>query len=141
MHTHAAYENHLSPQKPGGLLFPDKACLYVTAIEDRTYKDEKIFCKYSLLRYAQSLITRPYIFFLTSFVSSFPSLLFSHPPSPSPSPSLPPSPSLSLPGWDSVYGFNMSSIRNVAVKEPLVDLVEPHQIVTDSCLVKVLYNS
>jgi protein arginine N-methyltransferase 1 len=68
--------------KPGGLLFPDKACLYLTAIEDRKYKDEKIFW------------------------------------------------------WDSVYGFNMSSIRDVAVKEPLVDVVEPQQIITDSCLVK-----
>lgn len=40
-------------------------------------------------------------------------------------------------GWDSVYGFNMSSIRKVALKEPLVDVVEPHQIVTDSMLIKV----
>ena len=40
-------------------------------------------------------------------------------------------------GWDSVYGFNMSNIRKVALKEPLVDVVEPHQIVTDSVLVKV----
>lgn len=68
--------------KPGGLLFPDRACLYLTAIEDRKYKEEKIFW------------------------------------------------------WDSVYGFNMSSIRDVAVKEPLVDVVEPHQIITDSCVVK-----
>ncbi len=34
------------PQKPGGLLFPDRACLYVTAIEDKKYKDEKIHCEY-----------------------------------------------------------------------------------------------
>ncbi len=40
-------------------------------------------------------------------------------------------------GWDSVYGFNMSSIRKVALKEPLVDMVEPNQIVTDSMLIKV----
>ena len=40
-------------------------------------------------------------------------------------------------GWDSVYGFNMSSIKDVALKEPLVDVVEPQQVVTDSCLVKV----
>ena len=40
-------------------------------------------------------------------------------------------------GWDSVYGFNMSSIRDVALKEPLVDMVEPQQIVSDSCLIKV----
>lgn len=36
-----------------------------------------------------------------------------------------------------MYGFNMSSIRKVALKEPLVDVVEPHQIVTDSVLIKV----
>ena len=42
-------------------------------------------------------------------------------------------------GWDSVYGFNMSSIRKVALKEPLVDVVEPHQIVTDSMLIKVMW--
>ena len=34
-----------SPQQQGGILFPDKACLYVTAIEDRKYKDEKIHCE------------------------------------------------------------------------------------------------
>jgi protein arginine N-methyltransferase 1 len=28
--------------KPNGILFPDKASLYITAIEDRNYKDEKI---------------------------------------------------------------------------------------------------
>ena len=27
---------------PNGLMFPDKATLYVTAIEDRQYKDDKI---------------------------------------------------------------------------------------------------
>ncbi len=27
---------------PTGLMFPDKATLYVTAIEDRQYKDDKI---------------------------------------------------------------------------------------------------
>ena len=45
--------------------------------------------------------------------------------------------SLSPSGWDSVYGFNMSSIRHIALKEPLVDVVEPQQVVTDSCLIKV----
>lgn len=68
--------------KSGGLIFPDKASLYVTAIEDRSYKDEKINW------------------------------------------------------WDSVYGFNMSRIRDVALREPLVDVVEAQQVVTDSCLVK-----
>ena len=41
-------------------------------------------------------------------------------------------------GWDSVYGFNMSCIRKVAVSEPLVDVVNARQVVTNSCLVKVL---
>ena len=36
-----------------------------------------------------------------------------------------------------MYGFNMSRIRDVALREPLVDVVEAQQIVTDSCLVKV----
>ncbi|XP_073986426.1 arginine methyltransferase 1 isoform X2 [Rhodnius prolixus] len=68
--------------KPDGLLFPDRACLYITAIEDRQYKDEKINW------------------------------------------------------WDNVYGFNMSSIRSVAITEPLVDVVDPKQVVTNSALVK-----
>merc|ERR1719244_958015 len=38
--------------------------------------------------------------------------------------------------WDSVYGFDMSAIRDVALSEPLVDVVEPKQVVSDSCLVK-----
>jgi protein arginine N-methyltransferase 1 len=65
-----------------GILFPDKAQLFVCAIEDRQYKDEKINW------------------------------------------------------WESVYGFNMSSIRKVAISEPLVDVVDPNQIVTNSALVK-----
>ena len=32
----------------------------------------------------------------------------------------------------------MSSIRDVALKEPLVDVVEPQQVICDSCLVKVI---
>lgn len=35
-------------QKPGGLMFPDRASLYVVAIEDRQYKDYKIHCKYGV---------------------------------------------------------------------------------------------
>jgi protein arginine N-methyltransferase 1 len=68
--------------KPDGLLFPDRCSLFITAIEDRQYKDEKINW------------------------------------------------------WDDVYGFDMSSIRKVAISEPLVDVVDPKQIVTNSCLVK-----
>ena len=29
-------------QSPDGMIFPDQATLYVTAIEDRQYKDDKI---------------------------------------------------------------------------------------------------
>lgn len=65
-----------------GMMFPDRCTLFVSAIEDRQYKDEKINW------------------------------------------------------WDNVYGFNMSSIRKVAISEPLVDVVDPKQIVTSSYMVK-----
>ena len=35
---------------PGGLIFPDKATIFMAAIEDGDYKDEKIGCMY-LTRY------------------------------------------------------------------------------------------
>lgn len=38
----------LFPQAPDGLIFPDRATLYVTAIEDRQYKDYKIHCELGL---------------------------------------------------------------------------------------------
>ena len=66
----------------GGLIFPDRATLYVCAIEDRQYKDDKINW------------------------------------------------------WDNVYGFDMSPIREVAISEPLVDVVDPNQVVSNSCLIK-----
>jgi len=69
---------------PDGILFPDYAALYVTAIEDRQYKDDKINW------------------------------------------------------WDDVYGFNMSHMRTVAISEPLVDYVEPKQLVTNTCLLMEL---
>lgn len=59
---------------PDGMLFPDRATLYICGIEDRQYKDEKINW------------------------------------------------------WDDVYGFDMSSIRKVAISEPLVDIVDPKQV-------------
>ena len=31
--------------KPGGSMFPDEATLYLAAIEDQDYKEEKINCK------------------------------------------------------------------------------------------------
>lgn len=68
--------------KEDGMMFPDRCTLYVTSIEDRQYKDEKINW------------------------------------------------------WDDVYGFNMSHIRKVAISEPLVDVVDQKQVVTNSFLVK-----
>jgi len=65
-----------------GLMFPDRATLYVTAIEDRQYKDDKINW------------------------------------------------------WDDVYGFDMSCIRKVALSEPLVDVVDRNQVVSNNCLLK-----
>merc|ERR1712133_9653 len=67
---------------PGGLIFPDRATLYVCAIEDRQYKDQKINW------------------------------------------------------WENVYGFDMSCVKKVAIGEPLVDVVDPKQVVSNACLVK-----
>lgn len=63
---------------PGGLIFPDKTTMYLTAIEDGQYKEEKI---------------------------GF---------------------------WDNVYGFNMSCIKELAIREPLVDTVNGNAIAS-SC--------
>ncbi|CAM9371794.1 unnamed protein product, partial [Ectocarpus sp. 12 AP-2014] len=63
--------------KEGGLMLPDKATLFVGAIEDEQYKKEKI---------------------------DF---------------------------WDEVYGFDMSVIKEIALTEPLVDIVEGKAVATD----------
>ncbi|KAI0675263.1 S-adenosyl-L-methionine-dependent methyltransferase [Trametes maxima] len=68
--------------KPEGLIFPDVATMYLAAIEDSEYKDEKI---------------------------NF---------------------------WDNVYGFDYSCIKEIALREPLVDTVELKAVVTDPCLIK-----
>lgn len=34
---------------PGGLIFPDKATLFMAGIEDGEYKEEKIGCKFDLI--------------------------------------------------------------------------------------------
>lgn len=36
--------------KPGGLIFPDTATLYLAAIEDQEYKEDKINCMYYPIR-------------------------------------------------------------------------------------------
>jgi len=70
--------------KPGGLMFPDSATMYLAAIEDQEYKEEKI---------------------------NF---------------------------WDSVYGFDYSCIKDIALREPLVDTVELKAVVTKPCEFKTI---
>lgn len=65
----------------GGLLFPDKATLYLCAIEDADYRTDKI---------------------------DF---------------------------WDNVYGFDMSVIKEMALLEPLVDVCDPDQVMSNSCAI------
>ncbi|KAI9314563.1 S-adenosyl-L-methionine-dependent methyltransferase [Dichotomocladium elegans] len=62
---------------PGGLLFPDRATMFIAGIEDGAYKEEKI--EY----------------------------------------------------WNNVYGFDYSSIKKLAIKEPLVDTVDGNAVVTN----------
>ncbi|POY72204.1 putative Methyltransferase [Rhodotorula taiwanensis] len=64
---------------PNGLMFPDEATMYLAAIEDQEYKDEKI---------------------------GF---------------------------WDDVYGFDYSCIKEIALREPLVDTVELRSVVSNPC--------
>jgi protein arginine N-methyltransferase 1 len=68
--------------KPDGILFPDKATIYLAAIEDQDYKEEKI-------NY-----------------------------------------------WDDVYGFDYSCIKDIALKEPLVDCVELRAVATQPCAIR-----
>jgi len=35
--------------------------------------------------------------------------------------------------WDNVYGFNMSCIKKSAIQEPLVDIVDTKQVMTNTC--------
>ena len=63
---------------PNGIVFPDKAVMYLCAVEDEAMKYERI---------------------------DF---------------------------WDNVYGFDMSAIKHVAVKEPVVDIVNPQFVATNS---------
>lgn len=40
--------------------------------------------------------------------------------------------------WDDVYGFDMSCIKSQAMMEPLVDNVDPEQVVTGACPIKTI---
>ena len=87
--------------KPGGLIFPDNASLYICAIEDQEYKEEKINCACS---------------FTVNFGASLDFFLV----------------------WDNVYGFDYSVIKDIALREPLVDTVELKATVTNPCKFKVM---
>lgn len=87
-------------QAPGGLMFPDKAIVYVAAIEDAEYKDSKIECECVCRRRNVGAFTRrrtpgrcpgagtmfpSHPQRLTDSLSCPPSLERTLPPSPSPS--------------------------------------------------------
>ena len=63
---------------PNGVILPDKAVMYMCAIEDGQYKNQRIDW------------------------------------------------------WNEVYGFDFSPIRDIAIKEPIVDVVEGKAVVTDT---------
>lgn len=71
-----ARDKWLNPTE--GIVFPDKAVMYLCAAEDEQMKYERI---------------------------DF---------------------------WDNVYGFDMSALKEVALKEPVVDIVDPKLVVTNS---------
>ncbi|CAK9293539.1 unnamed protein product [Gordionus sp. m RMFG-2023] len=68
--------------KPDGAIFPDKAFLFISALQDKQYKEQKIDW------------------------------------------------------WENVYGFDMSCIRDVALMEPIVDVMDARQLVTIPYLLK-----
>lgn len=118
-----------------GIVLPDKASLYLTAIEDAEYKDDKIECKHSRLL--------DWYNFLYSFICGYGlSISFSvvvhcnlisvflYIPIFSPWHRL-------ATVWNNVYGFDMSCIKKQAMMEPLVDTVDQNQIVTNCHLLKV----
>lgn len=39
--------------------------------------------------------------------------------------------------WDNVYGFDYSCIKDIALREPLVDTVDLKAVVTNPCMIKV----
>lgn len=77
-----ARDKYLRPET--GIMLPDKAVLFLAAIEDAAYKAEKI---------------------------DF---------------------------WDNVYGFNMKRIKDIAITEPIVDMVESRAVVSNAVPILVL---
>lgn len=94
-----------------GIVLPDKTSLYLTAIEDAEYKEDKIECEFF-----HFLFLRFYFFNLLSYLWLYYYILSV---------------------WNNVYGFDMSCIKKQAMMEPLVDTVDQNQIVTNCLLLKV----
>lgn len=67
--------------KEGGKMLPDRAMIYVAAIEDEKYKKQKM---------------------------GF---------------------------WKNVYGVDMSCLQTAAMKEPLIDMVDPDMVISTSCCI------
>ena len=44
---------------------------------------------------------------------------------------------IGLLGWSNVHGFDMSCVKELAMREPLVDSVNQEQIITNHCLLFV----
>ena len=97
-------------------MLPDKASLFLTAIEDSEYKEDKIECERIDSTLYPTLISMSVEIAFANCVLCFSTAV-----------------------WNSVYGFDMSCIKKKAMMEPLVDTVDQNQIVTDSKLLKVRY--
>ena len=83
--------------KKGGLIFPDRCDLFITAIEDAQYKVRII----SKNKFLKNITKDEKIHF-----------------------------------WEDVYNFDMSCIKDVAIVEPLVDVVDPKQVNCTHCHLK-----
>ena len=113
------------------MLFPDKATIYLAAIEDGDYRAEKIDCAWRARPGPPCL----------SGARACRSFRVPLPPGWSRLSRLPPPSSLILarssPVWDRVYGFDFSCIKKLALREPLVDTVDARALVTEPAAVKV----
>ena len=41
--------------------------------------------------------------------------------------------------WDNVYGFHMSCMKSAVVQEASIQVVKPEKIITDACVIKVMW--
>jgi hypothetical protein len=122
---------------PGGHIFPDKATLYVGAIEDGSYKEEKIGCELLTEAVFPRLVLMKWELGCGASLP-FPVGEAQDPPAPVTLCPLPCHPvRLPVPVWDNVYGFDMSSIKEIALLEPLVDTVPPASIISNFCPILV----